>query len=391
MRPKRADVISAARTFVQSSNDRDEMFVVNFNEHVSFGLPEDMPFTNKITPMQLAIERSPISGQTALYDAVSVALDRLKLGKHDKKVLIVISDGGDNASKHSNLKQIMTQAVESNAVIYAIGLFDESDVDRNPGVLKQLARATGGEFFQPEKIDDVIPLCAQIARDIRNQYTIAYTPTNAAADGAYRAIQVKAKAPGFNRLTVRTRPGYYAPGEKPPSTSAKSSTPKSALAPSAPLHLSTAHSEVQHCPLSLRFASSTVFPPRSPALRSRRCRRQRICLRPQIPGRDPTGSSVGPPRSSCFSLAVSISAITPTPSSTPVFSRTINRASSIKRCRTHTTSRQPRSQQIDLPQTSCATKPQPNSKPAVQTHRISAEHVTHPHRRTGCRSRLQQQ
>ena len=250
MRPKRADVISAARTFVQSSNDRDEMFVVNFNEHVSFGLPEDMPFTNKITPMQLAIERSPISGQTALYDAVSVALDRLKLGKHDKKVLIVISDGGDNASKHSNLKQIMTQAVESNAVIYAIGLFDESDVDRNPGVLKQLARATGGEFFQPEKIDDVIPLCAQIARDIRNQYTIAYTPTNAAADGAYRAIQVKAKAPGFNRLTVRTRPGYYAPGEKPPSTPAKSSTPKSALAPSAPLHLSTAHSEVQHGPLS---------------------------------------------------------------------------------------------------------------------------------------------
>jgi Ca-activated chloride channel family protein len=213
MRPKRADVISAARTFVESSNEQDEMYVVNFNEHVTFGLPDDITFTNKITPMQLAIERSPISGKTALYDAIATGLDRLKLGTHDKKVLIIISDGGDNASLQNNLKQIMTRAVESNAVIYTIGLFDESDMDRNPGVLKQLAHATGGEFFQPETIADVVPICAHIARDIRNQYTIAYAPTNATADGAFRAIQVRAKSPGQDRLTVRTRTGYYAPGE----------------------------------------------------------------------------------------------------------------------------------------------------------------------------------
>jgi len=224
MRPKHADVLSAAQTFVESSNANDEMFVVNFNERVSFGLPENMPFTNKITPLQLAIERSPISGQTALYDAIATALDRLKLGKHDRKVLIVISDGGDNASKHSNLKQIMTQAVGSSAVIYTIGLFDESDVDRNAGVLKQLAHATGGEFFQPAAIAEVVPLCARIARDIRNQYTIAYTPTNAAPDGAYRAIQVKAKAPGHDRVTVRTRPGYYAPSAAPKGAPQKSAT-----------------------------------------------------------------------------------------------------------------------------------------------------------------------
>jgi VWFA-related protein len=228
MRPKHNDVVTAARTFVESSNSSDEMFVVNFNEHVTYGLPDDMPFTNKITPMQLAIERSPITGETALYDAITAALDRLKYGHKDKKVIIVISDGGDNASKHA-LKDVMTQAVESNAVIYTIGLFDESDHDRNPGVLKQLAHATGGEFFQPEKIEEVIPLCAQIARDIRNQYTIAYVPTNLAADGAYRAIQVKVKAPGNERLVVRTRPGYYAPGGSPKTDPSKSGPSKSAV------------------------------------------------------------------------------------------------------------------------------------------------------------------
>jgi Ca-activated chloride channel homolog len=214
MRHKHDDVLAAAQTFAHASNESDEMFVVNFNEHVSFGLPDDVPFTSKSVPLQLALAKSPISGQTALYDAMAASLDQLKRGTRDKKVLIVISDGGDNASKYSNLKQITTLAVESNAVIYTIGLFDETNLDRNPGALKQLAHATGGEFFQPETISEVVPLCAQIARDIRNQYTIAYTPTNAAQDGAFRAIQVRAKSSGRDRLVVRTRPGYYAPGAR---------------------------------------------------------------------------------------------------------------------------------------------------------------------------------
>jgi Ca-activated chloride channel family protein len=214
MRPKHNDVLSAAQTFVQASNTSDEMFVVNFNERVSFGLPDDVPFTSKPAVLQQALAQSPISGQTALYDAMAASLNQLKRGTRDKKVLIVISDGGDNASSRSNLKQIMTLAVESNAVIYTIGLFDETDLDKNPAALKQIAHATGGEFFQPETIREVVPLCAQIARDIRNQYTIAYTPTNAAQDGAFRAIQVRAKSSGHDHLVVRTRPGYYAPGAR---------------------------------------------------------------------------------------------------------------------------------------------------------------------------------
>jgi Ca-activated chloride channel family protein len=227
MRPKHNDVVVAGQSFVKSSNPNDEMFEVNFNEKVSFGLPEETPFTNLVTPLQLAIQRSPISGETALYDAISAALDRLKSGTRDKKVLVVISDGGDNASKHT-LKDVMTQAIESNAVIYTIGLFDESDKEKNPGVLRQLAHATGGEMYLPDTIASVIPICAQIARDIRNQYTIAYVPTNATADGGYRAIQVKVKAPGQSRLVVRTRAGYYAPGGAPKTEPTKTPNSKSA-------------------------------------------------------------------------------------------------------------------------------------------------------------------
>lgn len=220
MRPKQRDVISAAFTFAESSNPHDEMFVVNFNEMVSFGLPDGTLFTNQAGPLQVAVESSPASGETALYDALAAALGRLKQGTRDKKVLIVISDGGDNASART-LKQIMTLAVESNAVIYTIGLFDETDVDKNPGVLKSLARASGGEFFMPDDMTKVVPLCAHIAQDIRNQYTIAYTPTNPAQDGSFRAIQVKAKAPGHDNLIVRTRTGYYALPAQGPHTEPK--------------------------------------------------------------------------------------------------------------------------------------------------------------------------
>jgi Ca-activated chloride channel family protein len=106
MRPKRADVIAAALAFARSSNPQDQMFVVNFNEKVSFGLPDSMPFTDQVAQLEMALSRIAANGETALYDAVFVALEHLKKGNRDKKVLIVISDGGDNASKHK-LPEIM--------------------------------------------------------------------------------------------------------------------------------------------------------------------------------------------------------------------------------------------------------------------------------------------
>ena len=212
MRPKLAEVSAAARTFVRSSNREDEMFVVNFNEIVSLGLPGTIRFTNNTAELENAITAAPTGGQTALYDAIAKALEELQAGSRDKKVLIVVSDGGDNASARS-LAQVMKLAGQSSAVIYTVGVFDEEDPDRNPGVLKRLARATGGEAFLPDQLSEVVAICERIARDIRHQYTIGYVPINPARDGAYRAIRVVARAKGHDRLSVRTRTGYIAGGE----------------------------------------------------------------------------------------------------------------------------------------------------------------------------------
>ncbi|MGD0500517.1 MAG: VWA domain-containing protein [Bryobacteraceae bacterium] len=212
MRPKLAEVTAAARTFVRSSNREDEMFVVNFNEIVSLGLPGAIRFTDSTAELENAITRAPAEGQTALYDAIAKALKELQAGSRDKKALLVVSDGGDNASANS-LAQVMKLAGQSSAVIYTVGLFDEEDPDRNPGVLKRLAQATGGEAFLPGQFSEVVAICEGIARDIRHQYTIGYVPSNLFQDGSYRAIRVLARAKGHDKLSVRTRTGYIAGGE----------------------------------------------------------------------------------------------------------------------------------------------------------------------------------
>ena len=215
MRPKRAEVIAAAMAFARSSNPQDQMFVVHFNEYVSFGLPSNIPFTDQTGQLQVALSRIKTNGETALYDALAAALEHLRKGNRDKRVLIVISDGGDNASKY-NLGQILTMAGQSDAIIYTIGIYTEEDPDRNLKALRQLSKATGGEAFFPQSVPEVVPLCERIAHDIRNQYTIAYAPANRMQDGAYRVIRVKATAPGRGRLSVRTRAGYYAPSRPQP-------------------------------------------------------------------------------------------------------------------------------------------------------------------------------
>jgi len=212
MWPKLAEVSAAARTFVRSSNPQDEMFVVNFNEKVSLGLPGTIRFTDNTAELQQAIGAGPAEGQTALYDAIAKALEELQAGSRDKKVLIVVSDGGDNASTHS-LAQVMKLAAQSSAVIYTVGIFDQGDPDRNPGVLKHLAQATGGEAFFPGEIGEVVAICERIARDIRHQYTIGYVPSNVTHTGAYRTIRVVARAEDHDKLSVRTRTGYIPGGE----------------------------------------------------------------------------------------------------------------------------------------------------------------------------------
>jgi VWFA-related protein len=207
MHPKIADVLLGARMLVQLSNPEDEIFVVNFNERVNLGLPSARPFTDRVGELQEAIMKDPIAGQTALYDAVGAALDRLQTGDREKKVLIVISDGGDNASR-STLAQVLKKAEASSAVIYTIGIFDRDDPDQNVPVLRRLAKESGGEAFFPEKFEETIGICKEIASDIRHQYTLGYVSTSNRT-GGHRSVRVVAKAPGRD-LTVRTRTGYLA-------------------------------------------------------------------------------------------------------------------------------------------------------------------------------------
>jgi Ca-activated chloride channel homolog len=211
MRPKLASVTAAARTFIQSSSPEDQMFVVNFNENITRGLPTATPFTNRPDELARAISGTPATGKTALYDAVWKAREWLAGGSHDKKVLIVISDGGDNASAHT-LADVLQTGNKSNIQVYTIGIFDPDDPDKNPAVLRQLALATGGEAFVPNELSEVVSVCESIARDIRTQYTLGYLSSAATQGGGYHSIKVLARGTGKAKLHVRTRSGYSGGG-----------------------------------------------------------------------------------------------------------------------------------------------------------------------------------
>jgi VWFA-related protein len=211
MRAKLASVTAAARTFIQSSSPDDQMFVVNFNENVTLGLPAATPFTNSPDDLAKAISGTPATGQTALYDAVWKARERLAGASRDKKVLIVISDGGDNASTHT-LADILHAGDKSNVQVYTIGIFDPDDPDKNPGVLRQMAKATGGESFVPGESSEVVAVCEGIAKDIRSQYTLGYLSSAATPAGGYHSIKVLARGTAKAKLRVRTRSGYSGGG-----------------------------------------------------------------------------------------------------------------------------------------------------------------------------------
>jgi len=212
MRSTHTDSIVAALAFARTSNPHDQMFVVNFGEHASLGLPADTPFTDRRDQLQLALSEVASDGQTALFDGLAVGLDHLKQGDREKKVLILISDGGDNASQHS-FAELLDMAKRSGVMIYTIGIFNEMDGDRNPGVLRRLAMETGGEAFFPRSSNDIVHICEDVARRIRSQYTLSYIPTSAKHGERYRVIQVKASDPGQEQLSVRTRAGYSMPSE----------------------------------------------------------------------------------------------------------------------------------------------------------------------------------
>jgi len=210
MREKREKVNKAAINLVRSSNQSDQVFVVNFNDEYFL----DQDFTGDIKKLNEALEKVEARGGTALYDAIVASADHLKrTAKLQKKVLFVVTDGEDNASRET-LEQAVRRIQEENGpTVYAIGLLGEEKQRRARRALQTIAERSGGICFLPRNLEEVDEISKTIAHDIRNQYTIGYKPTTPKSAGGYRTIRVDAKDKGHNKLTVRTRSGYY-PGQE---------------------------------------------------------------------------------------------------------------------------------------------------------------------------------
>jgi Ca-activated chloride channel family protein len=208
MRTKRTAVTKAVLNLIQASNPQDEVFVVNFNDDPYL----DQDFTNKLGPLREALDRVDSRGGTALYDAVIASADHLAKGaKKEKKVLLVVTDGVDNESRESLESAIRKVQDDNGPTIYTIGILgDEPGIKRAKRALQSLSDQTGGVAFFPRDLMEVDEISQEVARDIRNQYSLTYKPTNPRSNGGYRKVKVEARAPGYKDLQVRTRDGYFA-------------------------------------------------------------------------------------------------------------------------------------------------------------------------------------
>jgi VWFA-related protein len=206
MRDKRKQVESAVVALVKSSTRDDEVFVVNFNDDLYL----DVTMTNDSKKLEEGISQIDSRGGTAMRDAISASIDYMReKSRKDKKVLLVVTDGNDNASAIT-LEKLVQRAQQSEVLVYAIGLLNEEErreAKRAERAMEALTKATGGQSYFPGALAQVDEIAKQVAQDIRNQYVLGYSPINQALDGSFRRIEVKAKGRG---LTVRTRTGYYA-------------------------------------------------------------------------------------------------------------------------------------------------------------------------------------
>jgi Ca-activated chloride channel family protein len=209
MREKRDKVNQAVLNLIRASNPNDEMFIVNFSQDSYL----DQDFTSDINLLQQALQKVSAAGSTALYDAIVASAVHLKNNTRvDRKVLLVITDGRDNASQETLQQATRRLQQENGPTLYAIGLLSDELQQSGIDALQSFADSTGGVAFFPQGVDQVNEITRTVARDIRSQFTIGYKPSNPRQNSSYRRILVTAQAPSYQKLTVRTRSGYY-PGE----------------------------------------------------------------------------------------------------------------------------------------------------------------------------------
>jgi VWFA-related protein len=201
-------IIAGGSAFAQSSHPEDELFTIHFNEQVKYGLPQTVNFTSSRSLLHLALSAYRPGGRTALYDAVIAGLEHFDAAMHQKHVLVVLSDGEDNASIHTR-DEMMARVRDSDAIIYTVSNANRRvGMPGDPGVLRKLAEVGGGVAYFPESDDKVIRSFDELAGNIRRGYSIGYTPRNSKRDGSYRHLKVMVSAQGRNNLKVRTRDGY---------------------------------------------------------------------------------------------------------------------------------------------------------------------------------------
>lgn len=210
MRDKRPAVNQAALNLVRASNPQDEVFIVNFSDDAFL----DQDFTSNMDLMKEALEHVDSRGGTAMYDAVVASANQLAKGaKREKKVLLVITDGEDNASRDSLEEAVKRVQDDNGPTIYTIGILgNDREAKRARRALERLAAETGGVAYFPRDLAEVDAISRAVAHDIRNQYTLGYKPTRPQSQGGFRNVRVEAHD-GRAKLQVRTRSGYFA-GQK---------------------------------------------------------------------------------------------------------------------------------------------------------------------------------
>jgi VWFA-related protein len=212
MELKLPNVVKAISAFAHSGNPEDEMFVVDFSDDVVIEPLDGKPFTNNSVELGKAVEAVSAHGRTALYDALAEGLNHLQLSHLQRKALIVISDGGDNASQVKR-SEILALARQSQVMIYSIALEDEFTKEQDPKVLRQLSEEAGGVAFFPTSEQSVVDSSEQIARDLREQYVLGFVPEKRESQNSFRKVQVKVTTSEKGKLHVRTRSGYSVASE----------------------------------------------------------------------------------------------------------------------------------------------------------------------------------
>lgn len=216
MRPKMATASEAAAAFFKTSNPDDEFFLIEFSDRPKLVVP----FTSDPDQLYQRIVRTKPSGQTSLLDAIHLGLIQMKRARHWRKALVVLSDGGDNWSRH-NVREVKNALMESDVQLFAMGVFDPDEAARRtteekngPALLEQLAEQSGGRHYPVTRLQDLPAISTRVSNDLRNEYLLGYYPTRMTRDGKYHQIKVKLSVSGaLHDLRTYYRRGYHAPSE----------------------------------------------------------------------------------------------------------------------------------------------------------------------------------